>query len=99
MLYLVKCSLCGKILCQVCHGITLYRHAGSIPWASGCGSGIHTDGVVHKIGRETGILVLAVIEIPCQLVDDCADHLKVSQLFCTYVGEEKTPTCESMRKK
>jgi len=83
-LYLVKRSLSTEIFSQVSNGITFNLHGGSIPRETGGGSGINTDGMIHKVGSKGGILNLGILQISGKLMNNGADHLQMSQFFCTW---------------
>ena len=83
MLYLVKRSLRAQILRQVGDGVTLDLHGGGVPGEAGGGGGIDAGGMVHKVGRKSGILDLGVLQISGELMNDGADHLQMAQFFCT----------------
>lgn len=91
MLYLVKRSLCSKILRQIGNGISLNLHHTAVIYGPGCSVGINTGGMVYKIGSKGRILDLGVLQIPCQLVDDGADHFQMPQFFCTERGCKMKP--------
>ena len=71
----------SQILHEVCHGIALDLHGGSSPGESGSGGGIDTGGVIHEVGGKGGILNLVILQIPCQLMNNCTDHFQMTQLL------------------
>ena len=72
-----------EVLHQICHRVSLDGHAGSVPGAAGRGGGIYACGVVNEIWRKSGVFDLTIIEIPCQLMHNRANHLQVTQFLCT----------------
>ena len=73
--------LCCQTLHQIRHRIALDRHGSGTPGESRGSCGVDTGCVIHKIGRESGVLHLGILQIPGQLVNNRPNHLQVPQLF------------------
>ena len=71
---------------QVGDRVAFGLHGGGCPRESACRCGINAGGMIDIIGRESGIHDLLAAEIPCELMHDRADHLKMSQFFRAYRG-------------
>ena len=94
MLSLHDRSICGKILSEVRDGIAGDLHGGGRPGAAGGKLREHTGGVIHKIGVEAGLLDLIYREVPRELMDDGADHLKMPQLLCADCGSPRATSAK-----
>ena len=81
-----RCIRC-QVLHQICHGVAFDLHGSGAPWETGSRCGINTGGMVNKVGCESRILNLVILQIPCQLVDDGTDHFQMAQLFRADVGQ------------
>lgn len=81
LLFARRNYICGQILCQICHGVTLYLHAGSRPWHSRGRGGVDPGSVVYEIRSKCGILNLMILHIPGQLVNECANHFQMAEFF------------------
>ena len=80
--------LSRQILHQIRHGISFDCHTGSIPGTARSGSGVDTNGMVNKIGSETGVFDLAVVQISRQLMHNGSNHFQMTQFFCTNVRQQ-----------
>ena len=76
------CAICSKILCKVGDGITLDLHACGGVGEPGCRSGVDPGGMIHEVGGKGRVTVLLIFHIPCQLMDNGTDHLKMAKFFC-----------------
>ncbi len=73
----------GKILVEIGDHVALDREILRVKGnARGC-NGVHTRGVIHKVGSERRTLDLLLAEITGELVEDGADHLQVRELLTT----------------
>lgn len=82
----------GHILAQVGDGITGGLHGGGGEGHAAGGLRPDANGVIDEVGCEAGIFDLFDGEIPGELVDDGADHLQMSQLYCTLMMDIKKTT-------
>ena len=78
----------GHILGEVGENVALDADACGIPGCAGGGSGVDAGRVVHEVGLVSGLFDLLGRHVARELVDDCADHLKVSQLLGTDIGQQ-----------
>ena len=78
----------GHILGEVGENVALDADACGIPGCAGGGSGVDAGRVVHEVGLVSGLFDLLRRHVARELVDDCADHLKVSQLLGTDIGQQ-----------
>ena len=78
----------GEVLGEVGDGIARDLHRRRRPRIAGGELREHAGRVVDEIGIEAGLLDLIYREVPRELMDDGADHLKMSQLLCTDIGQQ-----------
>lgn len=79
--------LCRQILGQIGYDIACDLHGRGGPRVAGSELRIYASGVVHEIGIESSSLDLLVAQIPSELMDQGAYHLKVPQFFRTWTLE------------
>ena len=87
--------LCCQILGEVCNQVALDRHGGGAPRKAGGCRRIYARRVVNEIGVKAARPDVLFREITGQLVDDCANHLQVTQFLGTYLCIENVPTFQS----
>lgn len=80
---MIECRLRRKIFGKVCDGVALDLNTEGTPRRTGGSGGVNAGGVIHKVGSKGGILNLAVLQIPGQLVNDGTDHFQMPQFFRT----------------
>ena len=82
----VGCSgflFCTHILHQIRDGIAFDLEEGSGERSAGGSLRVNSHRMIHEVGRKGRVLDLTVLQIPCQLMHDCAYHFQVSQFLCT----------------
>ena len=95
---MIGCRLSTQILTQIRHRIAFDLHGSSAPGEARGRSRIDTGGMIHEIGRKGRILDLGIFQIPCQLMDDCADHLQMPQLFRSDIRQQTLQFPEGYRR-
>jgi len=75
------------ILDQVCHRIPLYLHTESVPGGARCRGRINAHSMVDEIGGKRRFLDLAVLKIPCKLMNDRTDHFQMAQFLRPYIRQ------------
>ena len=88
----------GKIFVEVGQDIPCYADPGRIPRRAGGGGRIYTCRVIHEIPVKACALYLLRRHTARELVDDRADHFKVSQFFCADIADAKKHPPEKPRK-
>ena len=88
MLSLYNRTLGGEVLGEVGDGIARDLHRRRRPRIAGGELREHAGRVVDEIGIEAGLLDLIYREVPRELMDDGADHLKMPQLLCADIGQQ-----------
>lgn len=78
----------GHILGEVGENVALDSNACGIPGRAGGGGGVDAGRVVHEVGLVSGLFDLLGRHVARELVDDRADHLKVSQLLSADIGQQ-----------
>ena len=86
MLFLYGRPIRCQVLRQVCNHVAGGLDAACTPGETGRGGGVHTGGVVHKIGGKGGVLNLLGGQVPGQLMDQRCHHFHVAQFFGTCRG-------------
>lgn len=81
MLSLYNRTLGGEVLGEVGDGIARDLHRRRRPRIAGGKLREHAGRVVDEIGIEAGLLDLIYREVPRELMNDGADHLKMPQLL------------------
>ena len=85
----------GEVLGEVGDGVARDLHRRRRPRIAGRKLREHARGVIDEIGIEAGLLDLVRREVPRELMDDGADHLKVSQLLCADCGGKRATTAKN----
>ena len=78
----------GEVLGEVGDGIARDLHRRRRPRIAGGELREHAGRVVNEIGIEAGLFDLIYREVPRELVDDGADHLKMPQLLGADIGQQ-----------
>ena len=78
----------GEVLGEVGDGIARDLHRRRRPRIAGGELREHAGRVVDEIGIEAGLPDLIYREVPRELVDDGADHLKMPQLLRADIGQQ-----------
>ena len=78
----------GEVLGEVGDGIARDLHRRRRPRIAGGELREHAGRVVDEIGIEAGLLDLIYREVPRELMDDGADHLKMSQLLGADISQQ-----------
>jgi hypothetical protein len=76
---------------KVGYYVALGLYACGIPREPACRGGVNTCGVVYKIGVEATLFNFLKAQVPCQLINNRAYHLKVRKFLYTYNGSEMVP--------
>lgn len=82
---------CCQVLCQISHRVSFHGHHSGVIQCAGSGVGEYTNCMIHKVGSKRRILDLTLLQISCELMDDCPNHLQMAQFFCTYKGVKMEP--------
>ena len=82
------CSICCHILDQVRHGDLPSRPSSPPTTAYRTQPAVDARRVVNKVRREALLFHLLLRKRPRQLMNDCAHHLEVSQLFGTNIRKQ-----------
>ena len=83
MLFLRSRTIGGHVLGEVGDGVAGGLECGGREGHSACGLRPDAGGVIHKVDVKAGFFDLLDGEVAGELVDDGADHLQMSQLYCT----------------
>ena len=95
MLFLCSRTICCKVLCQVGDGIARDLHGTGGPRRAGSKLWENAGRVVDKIGGEARLADLLLRQIARELVDDGANHLKMSQLLCADCGSPRATSTKN----
>ena len=84
----------GKVFGEVGDGVARDLHGGGRPRIAGRKLREYACRMIDKVGIEAGFLDLVDREVPRELMDNGADHLKVSQFLCADRGDAKATSAK-----
>ena len=84
----------GKVFGEVGDGVARDLHGGGRPRIAGRKLREYACRMIDKVGIEASFLDLVDREVPRELMDNGADHLKVSQFLCADCGGKRATTAK-----